>query len=100
MADKSTVRGRSGYSKKDEDDARKYGQIERALSDDVRKKVVRGEKGFVMPKGEPEARQRSAEQNYLSNTKTERGRDVNKRNKEFLSKELADVNKHKWKGTV
>lgn len=87
------TQGKSGYSKKDEQDAKNYSEGERLRSKDSMRR------GY-MPQSEVDARTRTSEKNYLSNTKSERGRAYNKSNMETISKDLEDVNGHKWKGTM
>jgi hypothetical protein len=87
---KAYTRGTSGYSKKDEEDAKKYAGLERTANKD----------NPNFPAEEKKNRVKNAEANYLRNEKTSKGREVNVKNMDFMTKEVEDVNKHKWKGTM
>lgn len=105
VANKAYTRGKSGYSIKDEEEAKKYAKLEKTISEDALRRKEKGEKGFPksFTKEEVKSRVRSAEQNYKENTKTSEGRNINRKNTEFMSdevKKLKDVNGHKWKGQM
>jgi FKBP-type peptidyl-prolyl cis-trans isomerase (trigger factor) len=77
-------RGMSGYSEADEAKAEQIARMERRVSSDALRRKMAGEKGIVMTPSEVEARQRSARANYLENVKTQEGRDMNRKNEEFV----------------
>jgi hypothetical protein len=71
--------GRSGYSKSDEKAAKAYGKSDYAAT-----------RGTPTPQKEREYRRDiGAPSHYLRNTKTEKGREINKKNVEFIAKEAA-----------
>lgn len=93
MANEAYKRGRSGYSVKDEKAAKEYGQRDYATNPVQRRSASENAKNnpgmsksdvaHMTRLNQKEAKYRrdvGAPSNYLENTKTERGRDINKRN--------------------
>ncbi len=79
-------RGSSGYSEADEAAANRYARMERRVSSDVLRRKTAGEKGLVMTASEVKSRAKNAKDNYLKNLTTERGRQLNRENEEFVRK--------------
>jgi hypothetical protein len=93
-------RGKSGYSVKDEKEAAAYRTRVTAENKRALVEKAQGKAGFTagFNKAEAEAQNRRSEQNYLHNTKTPEGREVNRKNVEFMRNQvtkLKDVNSHK-----
>ena len=86
-------RGRSGYSEKDESEAKRYGELTRIKYQDLADRKAAGEKGIVLPPENDPALgfRRRAEANYKENMTTAEGRDVNRRNMEFNQGEVNQV---------
>ena len=93
MANEAYKRGRSGYSIKDEKAAKEYGQRDYATNTVQRRSQSENAKNnpgmskkdvaHLTKTSQKEAAYRrdvGAPSSYLENTKTERGRDINKRN--------------------
>tara|TARA_R110002126_G_C10086579_1_gene464502 strand:+ start:67 stop:438 length:372 start_codon:yes stop_codon:yes gene_type:complete len=86
-------RGKSGYSEKDEAEAKRYGEMTRIQYQDLANRKAAGEKGIILP-NEPDPAlgfRRRAEANYKANMATTEGRDVNRRNMEFNQGEVNRV---------
>lgn len=104
-ANKAYTRGKSGYSKKDEEDSKRYGELIRIQAQDLADRKASGEKGIITEDGKDFAlgRRRRAEANYKENLSSSEGREVNRKNMKFNQDEinkLKDVNGHKWKGQM
>jgi len=86
-------RGRSGYSEKDEAEAKRYGELTRIQYQDLADRKAAGEKGIVLPPENDPALgfRRRAEANYKTNMTTAEGRDVNRKNMEFNQGEVNRV---------
>ena len=86
-------RGRSGYSEKDEAEAKRYGELTRIQYQYLADRKAAGEKGIVLPPENDPALgfRRRAEANYKTNMTTAEGRDVNRRNMEFNQGEVNRV---------
>lgn len=78
-------RGSLGFSVADEKKAERYSKMERRVSSDALRRKQEGEKGIVMSKSEVEGRAKNARANYLENTKTEKGRNINQKNEKFMA---------------
>ena len=87
MADDAYKRGKSGYSVKDEKDAKAYKKVwkDQAIE-------VMGQTGSIV-KDEKTAEDSvaNAEDQWKHNTKSERGRQINQENMAFGVKELAEI---------
>jgi hypothetical protein len=93
-------RGKSGYSVKDEKEAAAYRTRVTAENKRALVEKAQGKAGFTggFDKTEAEAQNRRSEQHYLENTKTPRGREINRANVKFMRDQvtkLKDVNAHK-----
>jgi len=86
-------RGRSGYSEKDEAEAKRYGELTRIKYQDLADRKAAGEKGIVLPPENDPALgfRRRAEANYKENMTTAEGRNVNRKNMEFNQGEVNQV---------
>jgi hypothetical protein len=86
-------RSSSGYSEKDEAEAKRYGELTRIKYQDLANRQAAGEKGIVLPPEKEPALgfRRRAEANYKTNMTTAEGRDVNRRNMEFNQAEVNQV---------
>ena len=86
-------RGRSGYSEKDEAEAKRYGELTRIKYQDLADRKAAGEKGIVLPPENDPALgfRRRAEANYKENMTTAEGRNVNRKNMEFNQGEVNKV---------
>ena len=85
-------RSSSGYSEKDEAEAKRYGELTRIQAQDLADRKAAGEKGIVLPPEKDPALgfRRRAESNYKENLMTEEGRAINRKNMFFNQ---AQVNK-------
>ena len=83
-------RSKSGYSEKDESDAKRYGELTRIQYQDLANRKAAGEKGIVMPPEKDPALgfRRRAEANYKENLTTSEGREYNRKNLDFAQKEV------------
>lgn len=72
------------YSEKDLADAARVGRMEKRISSDLLRRKMGGEKGIAMTPFDVESRTRNATRNYLENLKTERGRQLNRDDEEFV----------------
>ena len=77
-------RGSSGYSEADEAAANRVSRLEKRVSSDVLRRKMGGEKGLHMSQSEVEIRTRNAKNNYLQNLSTQEGREINRKNEEFV----------------
>jgi hypothetical protein len=83
-------RSSSGYSEKDESEAKRYGEIYRTLVQDLANRKASGEKNIIISNEKDPAPgyRRRAEANYKENLTTAEGRDINRKNMEFIQKEV------------
>lgn len=77
-------RGSSGYSEADEAAANRVARLEKRVSSDVLRRKMGGEKGLYMSPTEVESRAKNAKSNYLQNLSTQEGREMNRKNEEFV----------------
>jgi hypothetical protein len=86
-------RGSSGYSIEDEKNAKRYSKLVRAEAQDASMRKNWGEKGYSQSfdQDEVEARTRTSERNYKDNLSSAEGRDVNKRNMDFMEQEVNKI---------
>ena len=86
-------RGSSGYSLEDEKNAKRYSKLVREEAQDALMRKNRGEKGYSKSydQGEVDARTRTSERNYKENLSTAEGRNVNKRNMDFMEQEVNKI---------
>ena len=86
-------RGSSGYSLEDEKNAKRYSKLVREEAQDALMRKNRGEKGYSnsYDQDEVDARTRTSERNYKENLSTAEGRNVNKRNMDFMEQEVNKV---------
>jgi len=104
-ANKAYNRGKSGYSKKDEEDSKRYGELTRIQTQNLADRKAAGEKGIIISNEKDPARSygKRAEANYKENLSSTEGREINRKNMKFDQSEvnkLKDVNSHKWKGEM
>ena len=86
-------RSSSGYSETDEANAKRYGEQNRILYQDLANRRVAGEKGISKSADNAQAlsARKRAEANYKENLSTPEGRDVNAKNLNFLQGEVNQV---------
>lgn len=86
-------RGSSGYSIEDEKNAKRYSKLVREESQDALMRKNWGEKGYSknFDQDEADARTRTSERNYKENLSTAEGRNVNKRNMDFMEQEVNKI---------
>lgn len=83
-------RSSSGYSQQDESKAKRYGELNRILYQGLANRKAAGEPGIA--KGlDPSGSSRRAQQNYKDNLTDESGREMNRRNMEFMQGEVNTV---------
>jgi hypothetical protein len=93
-------RGKSGYSVKDEKEAKAQATRVRAENNRTLTEKAQGKEGISrgFDKQESDFQIKRTEELYLHNTKTPRGRDINSKNVKFMRDQvtkLKDVNAHK-----
>jgi hypothetical protein len=86
-------RSSSGYSEKDESEAKRYGELTRTLAQDLANRKASGEKNIIISNEKDPAPgyRRRAEANYKENLTTAEGRDFNRRNMEYSQGEVNRV---------
>jgi hypothetical protein len=86
-------RSSSGYSEKDESEAKRYGELTRTLVQDLANRKASGEKNIIISNEKDPASgyRRRAEANYKENLTTAEGRDFNRRNMEYSQGEVNRV---------
>ena len=86
-------RGKSGYSEKDESEAKRYGEMTRIQYQDLADRKAAGEKGIVLPPEKDPAIgfRRRAEANFKENLTTAEGREYNRKNMDFAQSEVNKV---------
>jgi hypothetical protein len=86
-------RSSSGYSEKDESEAKRYGELTRTLVQDLANRKASGEKNIIISNEKDPAPgyRRRAEANYKENLTTAEGRNFNRRNIEYSQGEVNRV---------
>ena len=86
-------RGRSGYSEKDESEAKRYGELTRIQYQDLANRQAAGEKNIILSNEKDPALgyRRRAEANYKENLTTAEDREINRKNMQYAQGEVNKV---------
>ena len=86
-------RGRSGYSEKDEAEAKRYGELTRIQYQDLANRQAAGEKNIILSNEKDPALgyRRRAEANYKENLTTAEDREINRKNMQYAQGEVNKV---------
>jgi hypothetical protein len=86
-------RSSSGYSEKDESEAKRYGELTRIQYQDLANRQAAGEKNIILSNEKDPALgyRRRAEANYKENLTTAEDREINRKNMQYAQGEVNKV---------